>query len=121
MNIYRIHTLNVKIDKLHDRIDELNEGLSVCTDPILRDNLNTSIALLIEEQGKLCKEIGELMRAKPYMTQLASCPKCGGMFKDDTHETAKFYEVTEPFKHVIVVNGCKACPNCNDNSILIYL
>lgn len=70
---------------------------------------------------KYTKQVNELVKATPYKTQLAQCPKCGGVLKDDTHPTAKFWEVTEPFKHVVVKDDIKNCPNCLDNSILIYL
>lgn len=58
------HLINRKLDQLCNRIDELCEGLSVCTDPNLNYNLQVSISLLIEEQAELAQQLNKLAETK---------------------------------------------------------
>ena len=51
-----IRLLDSKIDSVCQRIGQLFDGLTVCTDPVLRWNLQTSIEILSEELTKLSNE-----------------------------------------------------------------
>jgi hypothetical protein len=60
MQTYRMYQINSQLEVLCKRIDELHQGLELCSDPFLYGNLLGSVSILIDRQSQLSLELNKL-------------------------------------------------------------